>query len=152
MPPQSWPTAPRAYWRLNETSGTNALDWAGSYDGNYVGVITNNVPSVQSPTYLGYETTNTGYQFSGARAFVETPALGFTNNTFSIAFWAKPVNPQADGVPFMFTGGGTGGGWRQFGWWDCLCVTTTPITTLRLVAEQRSGRRLGHLELHRGGD
>jgi hypothetical protein len=101
---------PRAYWRLNESSGTNALDWAGSYDGTTVGIVTNNVPSVQPPGYLGYETTNTGYQFSGARAYVETPALGFTNNTFTYAFWAKPLNPQVSGVPFMFTGAGTGGG------------------------------------------
>ena len=101
---------PRAYWRMNETSGTVAADWSGSYDGTYVGIVTNNVPSVQAPTYLGYETTNTGYQFSGGRAYVETPALGFTNNTFTIAFWANPVSPQADSVPFMFTGGSTNGG------------------------------------------
>jgi hypothetical protein len=95
---------------MNETSGTVAADWSGSYDGTYVGIVTNNVSSVRPPSYLGYDATNTGYQFSGGRAYVETPALGFSNNTFAIAFWANPVSPQADGVPFMFTGGSTSGG------------------------------------------
>jgi hypothetical protein len=103
---------PIAYWRLGETSGTTAFDYAGGHDGNY-----NNV-TLSQPGYSGAD-PNTAVSFGpGTDSYVgNIQNISFagpgTNASFTLAFWAKglPTDLIGDGA---FICKGTGGGGEQF--------------------------------------
>ncbi len=74
---------PVAYWRLGETSGTRAFDYAGGYDGTYV-----NVAQGQSGAIPGEANGAAG--FDGASAYVTTGEPLLNNRAqFTVMGWLK---------------------------------------------------------------
>jgi len=72
---------PVAYWRLGETTGTTAYDYAGGYDGTYV-----NVAQGQSGAVAG----NTAAGFDGASAYITTGQPLLNNRAqFTVMGWLK---------------------------------------------------------------
>ncbi len=78
---------PLAYWRLGETSGTTAYDYAGGNDGTY-----NNVTQGTAGAVSG--DANACGSFDGFTSFVGTSPLlnGLTN--FTLAGWVRRAGPQ----------------------------------------------------------
>ena len=85
-------TGARAYWQMDEKTGTTAYDYAGNYNCPIVGPVTNNVTSVVPPTYAGYSATNTCFALSGdSLGYLSTPTvLNFTNTSITMAAWVMP--------------------------------------------------------------
>ncbi len=74
---------PIAYWRLGETSGTTAFDYAGGYDGTYVNVTQGQTGAVSGDG-------NSAAGFNGADAYVGT-RRGLLNGRaqFTVMGWLK---------------------------------------------------------------
>jgi hypothetical protein len=87
---------PLAYYRLNETSGTTATDIAGGFNGTLNGSIVEGVPGPQPPTWVGFESTNTAFQFDGTSARVQLPPFNLTTTNLTFATWINPAGPQLD--------------------------------------------------------
>jgi hypothetical protein len=71
-PPSSYAAAviagnPMAFWPLNETSGTTAIDYAGGFNGTYNGNVTLGVPGALAGS------ADTAAYFDGTNAYVGTP-------------------------------------------------------------------------------
>lgn len=71
-PPSSYAAAiiagnPMAFWPLNETSGTTAIDYAGGFNGTYNGNVTLGVPGAIAGS------ADTAAYFDGTNAYVGTP-------------------------------------------------------------------------------
>src|SRR5262249_4235800 len=101
---------PIAYWRLDETTGTTAFDFAGGHDGVYS-------PSVAHVSGALNGDPGDAANFNGADAFVGTGA-GLVNGLtrFSMAGWVRRGGPQLnrtgllgqnDNVEFGFINDGT---------------------------------------------
>jgi len=76
--PTNYPSAmmsltPQAYWRLNETNGTTAHDYAGGYDGTVAGGVTVGLPGATLPGLA--DTGSAAYFFNGTSGVVNTPLL-----------------------------------------------------------------------------
>ena len=107
--------APVAYWRLNETTGTTAYDYAGGFNASIVGTvgdITNNaagpVPG-GTPSIVGLESTNRAYWYGGTYCDVMTPTLGLNTNTVTISAFVKwEGTMQGDLMWIVNLGGGKG--------------------------------------------
>lgn len=81
---------PIAYWRLNETSGTTAYDYAGDFNGTTVGGAPVGADGPRPATgQAGFETSNTAFTFNGTSQWVEAPALKFNTNTVTFSAWIK---------------------------------------------------------------
>ncbi len=76
--PTNYPSAimslgPQAYWRLNETNGTTATDYASGYNGTIGGAVT---VGNAAPPLLGLAGTGAGsYYFNGISGVVDTTLL-----------------------------------------------------------------------------
>ena len=84
---------PTAYWRLNETTGTKAKDWAGSHDGTNHNVTLGAPEMVSPPTFAGLATNNPPYSFNGANGYVQTP-LSLSGNQGTFMALINPNNGQ----------------------------------------------------------
>jgi hypothetical protein len=73
---------PSAYWRLDESSGTNMIDYAGELDGGYSGAFALGAPGITSDTALSL----TGGLGAVPYSSVLNPASAFT-----VEFWARPT-------------------------------------------------------------
>lgn len=74
---------PIAYWRLGEATGTTAYDYAGGYDGTYVGVLQN-----ESGALVGEANGAAG--FDGASSYVTTGQPLLNNRAqFTVTGWIK---------------------------------------------------------------
>lgn len=82
---------PVAYWRLGETAGTTAFDYAGGHDARVLDYTTLNTAGPSAPSFPGLEAGNKAYAFDGASAGVEGGSLGLPG-PLSVAAW---VNPNA---------------------------------------------------------
>lgn len=80
---------PAAYWRLNETSGTTANDYAGGYHGTTAGATVLGSTGPQPPAQVGFEAGNKAFTFNGTSTWVEAPSLNFNTNTMTFAAWIK---------------------------------------------------------------
>lgn len=101
---------PVAYWRLNETSGTRAMDSAGSYHGTNAGSLVLGVAGPGAPLFPGLEAANTAYQFSSnssAGTSVAIPALNLNTNTVTITAWVNSYGTQGY-YPGIFSWQGSG--------------------------------------------
>jgi len=112
---------PAAYWRLTETLDTTANSvQAYDYSGNnknatYGGNATDNQVGPQSPTFPGFESTNTGAILinNNANSFLTAPSLNLNTNTVTISAWINPITDQsANNSLFMWSNGGTKAGIR----------------------------------------
>lgn len=102
--------APLAYWRMDETNGTVALDSWGQKNGTLNAGVTNNVAGPAPTAFQGFDAGNKAYALSGASGYVTLPALGTFNGAMTIVAWIKPNGTQPDFAGLVFTRGGTGGG------------------------------------------
>jgi hypothetical protein len=97
---------PLAYYRLNETSGTTALDIASGLNGTLNGPIVTGVPGPQPPTWEGFESTNTAFQFDGASTRVQLPPFNLQTNQLTIVAWINPAGSQSDQTGIVSTRNG----------------------------------------------
>lgn len=97
---------PLAYYRLNETSGTTAFDLADGLNGTLNGPIVTGVAGPQPPTWEGFESTNTAFQFDGAAARVQLPPFNLQTNQLTIVAWINPAGPQSDQTGIVSTRNG----------------------------------------------
>lgn len=81
--------SPVAYWRLNETSGTKAFDYAGGNDGTTQGPVVLGAVGPRPPTQLGLEADNNSFTFDGSTAWVTGPALNWNTNTMTLTAMIK---------------------------------------------------------------
>lgn len=79
---------PVAYWRLDETGGTNLIDSYNNNNGVYSGTETLGAPS------LLFGGVGTAVTFAGGTATVPYSST-LNSNTFSVEFWAKPTTLSA---------------------------------------------------------
>ena len=79
--------SPRYYWRLNETSGTVAVDTMGVHNGTYFGGVTLGQPGITNGD-------TSAPLFNGTTGYVKTNIPGadplMTTSTISISCWWKP--------------------------------------------------------------
>jgi hypothetical protein len=101
---------PLAYWRLGETNGTTAYDYAGGFNGTYASGAIQGVPGPESPAFPGFETNNLGVGFNPGNApnsYVTVPALNIsTNEPVGITFtaWLYPIADPTTGAESAWTG------------------------------------------------
>ncbi len=93
-------TGPVAYWRLNETSGPEAVNsgTAGVEDeGGYEGGIVHGESGPRPPQFAAFETNNTAPLFDGTSAYVNGPfELLDALPAFTLAGWINPTAPQGN--------------------------------------------------------
>jgi hypothetical protein len=102
---------PFAYWRLNETNGTTAYDYAGFNDGTYENVILGQPGYGSGLTITNTDPVEFSAGFSNAigsqvdlpqMAFdAPTPGVGYNNAEFSIAAWVKADPSVTNGAPIF---------------------------------------------------
>ncbi|HUI06164.1 MAG TPA: LamG-like jellyroll fold domain-containing protein [Verrucomicrobiae bacterium] len=103
-------SAPLAYWRLNEPSGsTVAADFYGVYNGAIGAGVTLGVNGPRNPPFAGFEANNTAMQLNyAANSILTMPAFNLNTNTVTITGWINPNGSQADAAGLVFCRGGTG--------------------------------------------
>ena len=106
--------APVAYWRLNETSGTTALDSVGGHDGTNSGSLVLGSMGPSAPAFPGFEPNNTSYQFNGKDTTISFPALNLISTNITITAWLKSSGSQATNAGIVCDGG-TNIFWFGFG-------------------------------------
>ncbi|HEV2207266.1 MAG TPA: LamG-like jellyroll fold domain-containing protein [Verrucomicrobiae bacterium] len=115
---------PLAYWRLNEASGTVALDYMGGYDSTHVGGVTVGQPGPVPPQFPGFESGNLAVQFDGTTSSSSSPGVTLLNNrtNFTLCGWVNPVGIAQGGlfgqnnvVEFRFLNSTTIELWTSFG-------------------------------------
>lgn len=80
---------PLAYWRMGETSGSTALDFAGALDGMITNNVTIGAAGPAAPAFPGLESNNTGYSLDGVDSYVQGASMGLAG-PLSVAAWVKP--------------------------------------------------------------
>ena len=104
---------PIGYWRLNELSGTTAIDAVGAHNGAYASAATEGAAGPRPPLFAGFESTNAGVQTVGgtANSFVSVPFGSLSTNTVTFVAWVYPVGTQDGRAGLLFTrGNGVSGG------------------------------------------
>lgn len=82
--------SPGSYWPLNETTGTEAMDYSGlSHFGTNNGGLTLGVNGPRPPAYQGFTSGKTAYQFDGATSYIECGAAASLTGTtdFTLEAW-----------------------------------------------------------------
>lgn len=86
---------PTGYYRMEEVgnlgiSAANAGSLGVAGTGNYLNGVTQNVATLQSPAYPGWEVDNAGARFNGTSHKVDVPFTAALNPTsFSFSLWMK---------------------------------------------------------------
>jgi hypothetical protein len=104
-----------AYWRLDETAGPTAFDYAGGFNGTY---LANSLPAQtgpQPPDFLGFESSNTGVGINPGgiiqdQSWVTVPALNMITNAITVVAWVNPVQNQQAWTGIFMTRSGISGG------------------------------------------
>lgn len=89
--------SPLGYWRLGETSGTNANDeTVNNRDGTYTGAVTlNGMPLISGDT-------DPALVLSASGQYVNIPSTGLIDTAdFSVELWFRPVHPPLSTSAFM---------------------------------------------------
>src|ERR1022692_964746 len=73
---------PSAYWRLDESSGTNMIDYAGELDGSYTGTFTLGAAGI---------TSDPAVSFGGGNGRVSYSSILNPGGPFTVEFWANPT-------------------------------------------------------------
>jgi hypothetical protein len=102
--------SPLAYWRLDETGGTVAVDQVGRFNGDYVNAPTLGVPgALREP--------GTAVFFGGATdalSIADTPDLRL-NGSWTIEFWAKLTAASSQPFPGILSKGNSmASGWLMY--------------------------------------
>jgi len=77
---------PLAYWRLDETNGSIAYDYAGGFNGNLTENVTNDVPG---PYFPGLPASNVSCIFNGVGSKIRIPAIPINSNTITVVALAQ---------------------------------------------------------------
>jgi len=93
---QVYATAPVAWWRLNETSGTTAYDSIGGFNGTNIGSAAMGVSGPAAPAFPGFEAGNTAYQFAGSSTKVALPPLNLSSGSLTLTAWVNPTGVAAN--------------------------------------------------------
>jgi hypothetical protein len=104
---------PVAYWRLNETAGETAFDSVGGYNGTNNGSLVLGVKGPTPPSFPGFESSHTAYQFDGATTRIDLPGLNLNTNTVTITAWVN-LNGTQKPAPGIFSWQGAGNAGAQF--------------------------------------
>ena len=103
--------SPLHYWRLDETNGTIAYDYAGGLNGTYGATTTLGEPGVSDPPFYGFPATNFSVAMDASdstagEGYVTAPALNLNTNTVTITAWVYPyADIEAyDGIVFVRSG------------------------------------------------
>ncbi|PYJ58957.1 MAG: hypothetical protein DME24_14455, partial [Verrucomicrobia bacterium] len=119
---------PVAYWRLNETNGTVAVNsgtLGPAANGTYQNGVSIASAGPRPPQFSGFEPDNTAAEFDGVDDFVGGPG-GLLDNrsTFTMGGWIRPTGAQAsrtglfgqnDAIEFGFINGTTIELWTPVG-------------------------------------
>ena len=138
---------PDSYWRLDETSGTTAFDYAGGVSGSFPApsaVVLGN-PGPRPPALAGFEDTNTGYQLDGANGWVTLPALNWNTDTVTFTAWVNLAAYDDDLSGVVFSRGTSASGLHiissgelRYHWsggqWGFSSGLTVPLNTWTFVA------------------
>jgi hypothetical protein len=100
--------APLGYWRMDETSGTIAIDSWGLRHGTLTSGVAKNAPGPAPTAFQGFEPGNKAYTFNGSGGYVTLPAFGQFDGTMTIIAWIKPDAVQPDWAGLVYTRGGGG--------------------------------------------
>lgn len=105
---------PLAFWQLNEPPGsTNALDLAGTYNGNYGSDSILGGSGPQSPAFPGFSSTNTALQTTAfdINSAVTLPPLDISStNSVTILAWIYQDGSQGPQQPYTGIVFGRGAG------------------------------------------
>jgi hypothetical protein len=101
--------APVAFWRLNETSGTTAVDSMGSFNASYGSAVGQGIAGPRPADFLGFEVTNTAAAFFNGinNSWLTMPALNLNTNTVTITAWIYPMGAQAAYTGLVFCRSGS---------------------------------------------
>ena len=104
---------PLCYYRLDEFSNVQLAANAGSMgsaaSGSYI-YWSATTADLDSPTYPGFETTNTVLELSGTNGCVMLPALDLNTNTVTIESWVNLNGAQSPWAGFVYSRGTTANG------------------------------------------
>ncbi len=114
-------SAPEAWWRLDESSGTNMFDGMGRHPGSYANANgTGPLPTLGATGVL-INNPNTAASFASAGIGLVPYSADLNPAQFSIEAWVNTT--VTDGQAPVSSSYGTGGWWMQSvsGWWlgDC---------------------------------
>jgi Concanavalin A-like lectin/glucanases superfamily len=100
---------PVAYWRLNETNGTTAVDSMGLFNATYGSGVEQGIAGPRPADFLGFEVTNNAAEFfNGANnSWLTMPALNLNTNTVTITAWIYPMGAQAAYTGLVFCRSGS---------------------------------------------
>ena len=88
---------PLAYWRLNETSGTEAFNYWGGHIASHTNEPALGIPGPQPTEFAGFESGNVGVAYDGFANYTDT-GVSYLNNRaqFTIVGWFNSAYTQAD--------------------------------------------------------
>jgi hypothetical protein len=89
--------SPIGYWRLNETSGTTAVDYSsnannGTYSGTYALGATS--PITGDPSSKALDLTGTQETVNGYVTIPDSTPLNITGTAFTVECWIKSISPS----------------------------------------------------------
>jgi Concanavalin A-like lectin/glucanases superfamily len=93
--------APTSYWPLNEVAGSIAHDYSGyGHDGEQTNGLTLGVSGPQPPTFPGFSTGKTAYQFDGASGYIACGTNASLSGTtdFTVEAWIKTTATTAGDI------------------------------------------------------
>jgi len=95
------------FWRLGETSGTTAYDYAGGYDGTHAADVLGADGPRPVDGFSFFESTNLATLFlcNASSSTVTLPVLGGTVNGYTITAWIKPNTLPGDRYGIVRTAG-----------------------------------------------
>ncbi len=103
---------PLAYYRLNETSGTTAVDLVAGHNATYGSALTLGEAGLQSPEFQGFGADNRALQFDkdSWQSVVTMPtSLGMSSNEGSVTEWFKATPDNLNGMGMLFYGSASPG-------------------------------------------
>lgn len=100
------------YWSLNETTGTNAFDYAGGFTGTFPAApaVVLGGAGPRPPEYPGFSSGNTAYQLDGSSGWITAPALNWNTNTVTFSAWVNLSGYDDDLSGVVFSRGTSASG------------------------------------------
>lgn len=144
---------PEAYWRLNETSGDIAFDYAGGLNGTNSASVVNGVDGPRPPSRPGFEAGNVARQLNGTDGWITAAPLNWNTNTVTFTAWVNLAGYDEDLSGVVFSRGISASGldirasgelryhWAdgQWGFASGIFVPLNTWTFLALVVEPGRG-------------
>lgn len=144
---------PDAYWRLNETSGGIAFDYAAGLNGTNSASVVNGVDGPRPPSRPGFEAGNVARQLNGTDGWITAAPLNWNTDTVTFTAWVNLAGYDDDLSGVVFARGNSASGldirstgelryhWAdgQWGFASGIFVPLNTWTFLALVVEPGRG-------------